>query len=108
MLTTCYEAYLLPNAFNNSLYILCPHTEATLGKHVLTSEVMAIRTWSRNTQPARWIVATLSFNCGSTIGAIEEVGRKHPWRDRARPRHTHPVPEILDKSLDHWLIFILI
>ena len=44
---------------------------------------MAIRTWSRNTQPARWIVAILSFNCGSPMGAVEEVGCKRPWRDRA-------------------------
>ena len=39
---------------------------------------MAIRTWSRNTQPARWIVATLSFNCGGPMGPVEKVGCKHP------------------------------
>ena len=53
---------------------------------------MVTRTWSRNTQPARWIIATLSFNCCSPMGAVEEVGCTCPWRDRAWPRHTHPVP----------------
>ena len=40
----------------------------------------------------RWIVATLSFN---VMGAVEKVGCKRPWRDRAWPRHTHPMPGYL-------------
>ena len=100
------------------VYTVSTHTEKPLWANMYwcLKFFMVTRTWSKNTQPARWIIATLSFNCGSPMGAVEEVGCTCPWRDRACPRHTHPVPSISADSLkittlDHYyrsLVDILI
>lgn len=73
--------------------------------HWILQFLVATRTWSRNTQPARQIIAT-----------VEIVACTDPWPNRAWPRDTRPVPVISDFfalrphrlqnwfTIAHWLI----